>query len=142
MNAMSEEQWRCLLSEATRTGKLTTVRKDGRAHSVPVWFVLDGRDIVFMTGANPLKARNIARDARVTLTCDSEVFPYDVAAVEGTARIEQLSTQALLPISTRFARCYVPADRAEAFGRRNAVDGEELARLTPTRVFSAQGVSD
>ena len=142
MNAMSEDQWRRFLSEGTRTGKLATVRKDGRAHCVPVWFVLDGTDIVFMTGASTLKARNIARDARVTLTCDSEIFPYDFAAVEGTARIEQLPPQQLLPISTRIARRYVPAERAEEFGRRNAVDGEVLVRITPTRVISALGVSD
>ena len=142
MNTMSDEQWRRFLSEGTRTGKLATVRKDGRAHCVPVWFVLDGAEIVFMTGAETLKARNIARDPRVTMTCDSEVFPYDFAAVEGTARIEHLSPQALLPISTRIARRYVPAERADEFGRRNAVDGEVVVRITPTRVFSALGVSD
>ena len=142
MRAMSDEQWQRFLSEGSRTGKLATVRKDGRPHCVPVWFVLEDGEIVFMTGADSLKARNMARDPRVPLTCDCETFPYDFAAVEGVARIETLSPQALLPISIRIARRYVPADRVEQFARRNAVDGEVLVRVTPTRVFSALGVSD
>ncbi len=50
MPAMSESQWRGFLAEGTRTGKLATVRKDGRPHVMPVWFVLSDHEIVFMTG--------------------------------------------------------------------------------------------
>ena len=36
---MSEEEWRAFLAvEPPRTGKLATVRKDGRAHVAPIWF--------------------------------------------------------------------------------------------------------
>ena len=34
------------------------------------------------------------------------------------------------------------ADRAEEFGRRNAVAGELLVRVTPTQVIAEAGVSD
>ena len=32
-----------------RTGKLATVRQDGRPHVAPVWFDLDGDTVVFTT---------------------------------------------------------------------------------------------
>jgi hypothetical protein len=34
------------------------------------------------------------------------------------------------------------ADRAEEFGRRNAVQGELLVRITPTRVLAADDITD
>jgi hypothetical protein len=42
----------------------------------------------------------------------------------------------MLPISMQLARRYVPADQAEQFGRRNAVPGELLVRMTPTKIVA------
>jgi hypothetical protein len=39
-------------------GKLATTRADGRPHVVPIWFVLDGDDLVFNTGADTVKDQN------------------------------------------------------------------------------------
>ena len=64
MPAMSESQWRGFLGEGTRTGKLATVRRDGRPHVVPVWFVLDGQELVFATPSDSIKARTLRRDPR------------------------------------------------------------------------------
>ncbi len=55
---MTETEWREFLAAGTRTGKLATTRLDGRPHVVPVWFVLDGDDLVFNTGLTR------SRDAR------------------------------------------------------------------------------
>ncbi len=52
---MNEDRWRPFLQHGTRTGKVATVRRDGRAHIAPVWFVLDADDIVFTTGSNTVK---------------------------------------------------------------------------------------
>jgi nitroimidazol reductase NimA-like FMN-containing flavoprotein (pyridoxamine 5'-phosphate oxidase superfamily) len=51
MQPMSDERRRAFLLEGTRTGHLATTRADGSAHVAPVWFTLDGDDLVFMTGA-------------------------------------------------------------------------------------------
>ena len=50
------------LSAGTRTGKLATVQEDGSPHVAPVWFILDGDDLVFMAGAKTMKGRAILRD--------------------------------------------------------------------------------
>jgi predicted alpha/beta superfamily hydrolase len=35
-----------------------------------VWYIVDGTAIVFNTGAETIKGRNLANDARVTLVVD------------------------------------------------------------------------
>jgi nitroimidazol reductase NimA-like FMN-containing flavoprotein (pyridoxamine 5'-phosphate oxidase superfamily) len=63
-------------SERTRTGKIATVRQDGSPNVVPIWFVLDGDDLVFTTGDDSAKADAIERDPRMTITVDLEEPPY------------------------------------------------------------------
>jgi nitroimidazol reductase NimA-like FMN-containing flavoprotein (pyridoxamine 5'-phosphate oxidase superfamily) len=56
MRAMSAEEARAFLLERPRTAKLATVRADGRPHVAPVWFELDGDDLVFTTWHTTVKA--------------------------------------------------------------------------------------
>ena len=48
---MGDEERRRFMMEGTRTGKLATVRPDASPHVAPIWFVLDGDDVVLMTGS-------------------------------------------------------------------------------------------
>ena len=114
----------------TRTGKLAVARKDGAPHVVPIWFVLDGDDFIFTTNTTTVKGKSLQRDGRAALCVDDERPPFAFVAVEGT--------RARAPTSKRCARGrrkigarYMGEDRAEEFGRRNAVEGELLVRLTP-----------
>lgn len=141
MQPMSPEEWRAFLLAGSRTGKLATVRPDGRPHVAPIWFTLDGEELVFMTMADTVKGRNLRADPRVALSVDDESFPFGFVLIEGVARIEALSREALLPIATRIAERYVGRDRASAFGERNAVEGELLVRVPLTRVVAKKGVA-
>ncbi|HEV8055680.1 MAG TPA: pyridoxamine 5'-phosphate oxidase family protein, partial [Nocardioidaceae bacterium] len=67
MHEMSDDERRAFLLEGTRTGKLATIRRDGRPHVVPIWFLLDGDEVLLTTGADTVKGRNILRDPRVCL---------------------------------------------------------------------------
>lgn len=138
---MNRDEWRAFLSEGTRTGKLATVRRDGRAHVVPIWYVLDGDDLVFTTGTGTVKVRAMRRDPRVCLCVDDERPPYAYVMVEGTAALSE-DLDDLLRFATAIGGRYMGADRAEQFGRRNAVPGEALVRVTPTRVTAIAGIAD
>lgn len=138
---MTRDEWRAFLQLGTRTGKLATVRKDGWPHVVPVWFVLDGEDIVFTTGARTVKGRALRRDPRACLCVDDENPPYAFVMVEGRATLSD-DLEDMLVFATAIGGRYVGADNAEAFGRRNAVPGELLVRLTPTRVVAEDRVAD
>lgn len=131
---------RAFLLEATRTGKLATVRSDGRAHVVPIWFLLDGDTIVFTTGEGTLKAKNMRRDPRVCLCVDDEHPMYSYATIEGTITFSE-NMQELAIWATRIAARYMGEQLAEQYGKRNAVPGELLVRITPTKILFQKDVA-
>lgn len=139
---MTDAETREFLSGGTRTGKLAVVRRDGAAHVVPVWFVVDGDgSLVFNTGADTVKGRAIRRDPRVSICVDDESPPYAYVRVDGVAEISD-DLDAMLAWATAIGRRYMGEGLAEAFGRRNAVAGELLLRVTPTRVVARAGIAD
>lgn len=138
---MTDDERRAFLLHGTRTGKLATVRADGRPHVAPIWFVLDGDTIVFNTGADTVKGKALARDPRVTICVDDEDPPFAFVIVEGVAELSD-DVEEMLPWSTAIGGRYMGSVRAEAFGRRNAVEGELLVRVVPTRVVARRGIAD
>ncbi len=131
---------RHFLGAGTRTGILAYTASDGRPLAVPVWFVPDGDDLVFTTGTTSAKAAAMRRDPRVTICVDLDRPPYAFVQVQGTVTLSQ-DVAAMLPHATAIGGRYMGADRAEEFGRRNAVEGELLVRLTPSRVISSMDVT-
>jgi PPOX class probable F420-dependent enzyme len=132
---MSDEHTRAFLAAGTRTGKLATTRADGRPHVAPVWFVLDGDDIVFMTNRETVKGRSLRADPRAALVVDLEEPPYAFVLVEGTVSIST-DLDEMLGHSIAIARRYMGDGLAEDYGRRNAVDGELLVRLRMDHVVA------
>ena len=83
MPTMSDERYREFLTADTRTAKLATTRRDGRPHVVPVWFVLDGDDLVTVTAKDSVKGRALLRDGRVAVCVDDDRRPYAFVMIEG-----------------------------------------------------------
>ncbi|HVU66773.1 MAG TPA: PPOX class F420-dependent oxidoreductase [Ktedonobacteraceae bacterium] len=140
MAKMSTEECLSFLDEQARTGKLATVRADGSPHVVPIWYVLDGSTIIFTTGENVVKARNMRRDARVSLCVDDERPPFSFVRVDGTVSFSEDLAE-MLTWATRIAGRYMGADQAAAYGKRNAVRGELLVRLTPTHIHGEKDIA-
>jgi PPOX class probable F420-dependent enzyme len=138
---MSDQERRDFLSAGTRTAKLAVVRKNGAPHVVPIWFVLDGDDLIFTTGQDTVKGKAIRRDPRVALCVDDDDPPFSFVTIEGAASISR-DLDELLRWAIRLGGRYMGADRAEQFGRRNAVPGEMLIRVTPTTTIARAAISD
>ncbi|MET9446722.1 PPOX class F420-dependent oxidoreductase [Streptomyces cinerochromogenes] len=137
---MTDEEWRAFVSDGTRTGKLCTVRTDGSPHVAPIWFLLDGDDLVFTTGKETVKGRNLARDGRVALCVDDDRPPFHFTVLNGRARLsEDLADLRLW--ATRIAARYMGEDRAEEYGARNGVAGELLVRVTVDHVLAMRDVA-
>jgi PPOX class probable F420-dependent enzyme len=64
---------------------LTTVRSDGRPHSVPVWFLWDGATVLIWSKPNTQKIRNLRQNHYVTLALDDT--KKGVVILEGTAEL-------------------------------------------------------
>jgi PPOX class probable F420-dependent enzyme len=124
-----------VLATPARTAKLAVVRVDGAPHVAPVWVDLDGDQIIFMTSADTIKGKAILRDPRVSLCWDDERPPFSFLTVAGHAQTS-VDPDELLRWSIRIGGRYMGADRAEEFGRRNAVPPEMLIRVTPTKIVA------
>ncbi|HSO94851.1 MAG TPA: PPOX class F420-dependent oxidoreductase, partial [Acidimicrobiia bacterium] len=84
---MAPDEVRAFLSEGTRTAKLATVTAGGAPHVVPVWFVLDGDDVIFTTHESSQKATSLRRDPRVACCVDDDRPPFSYVMVSGTATL-------------------------------------------------------
>lgn len=142
MKTMTSAEWREFLLLGTRTAKLATVRKDGRPHVAPVWFVLDGNELVFTTGKQTIKGKNLLRDPHVMVSVDDERPPFAFVLVENTAEVKEVRPQELLPWATRIASRYVPPGHADAYGKRNAVEGELLIRVPLGKVVARKDIAE
>ena len=135
MRTMTPEETRAFLLEGGRNAALATTRGDGRPHVAPVWFTLDGDDVLFTTGPASVKGVNLRRDGRVALTVDDPVLPLSYVLIEGMATLSD-DPGAVRHWATVIAARYMGADRAEAVGVRNSPPGELLVRVTPTKVVA------
>jgi PPOX class probable F420-dependent enzyme len=141
---MSDDQVREFIvgGEPPHTGKLATVRADGRPHVAPVWYVVDDDgSIVFTTGEETVKGRNLRRTGYAAMSIDDERPPFSFVMLEGPVGLSD-DMEALRHWATLIGGRYMGEDVAEAFGARNAVPGELLARLTPAKVTSARDLAD
>ena len=140
MPEMTKEEYKEFLIQGTKTGKLATVREDGRPHVVPIWYTLDGDNIVFTTGDTSVKAKNMARDPRVSISVDDQTPPYSFVTIEGTASFSK-DPQQLLHWATCIGGRYMGEDQAETFGRRNASEGEILVTIESTKIIAYKDVT-
>src|SRR4051794_13772479 len=128
------------LAAGARTGKLGLGGGRGPI-VVPIWFVLDGEDLVFSTFTASAKARRLRVDPRAALCVDDESFPFTFVQVRGRVDIATPAPEELLPWATRIAARYVPAGRADEFGARNAVIDELLCRLHIEQVIGEADIA-
>lgn len=125
-----------------RPAVLATVRADGRIHVAPVWYAVDADGtVVFNTGADTVKGRNLARSGRASMCVQDERAPYAFVSLEGPVSLSDD-----LPEVRRWAAViggrYMGPERAEEFGTRNGVPGELLVRLHPERTYAAAELAD
>lgn len=135
MASITDERVRAFLCHGTRTGKLGYTGTDSRPLVAPVWFVLEGNEVVFNTGRDTAKGAALSRDPRATLCVDLEEPPFAFVQVQGMSTLSE-DPDELLRTATAIASRYMGPDRAEEFGRRNGVPGELVVRLSPVKIIA------
>jgi len=115
---MSEPEWRAFVTHGTRTAALATVRRDGRPHVAPIWFVLDDDgSVVFTTAADSVKGKTLRRDPWVSLCVDDQTPPFAFVMIEGTTTIS--------------------ADLDEMLGWATRIGARYMGPIAPTRSVAA-----
>ena len=140
MKPMTPEETTAFLLAGTRTGKLAWVSRTGAPHVAPIWFTLDGDDVIFNTHEDSGKAKALAREGRASLVVDLEEPPYAFVKIDATVSFED-DLDRVKAVATEIGGRYMGADRAEEFGARNGVPGELVVRLTPTKVTALDDLS-
>jgi PPOX class probable F420-dependent enzyme len=140
---MSEEEVRAFItSSPPHTGKLATVRADGRPHVAPVWYAVDDDgSVLFNTGEGTVKGKNLRRTGYAAMSIDDERPPFSFVVLEGPVELSG-DLDEVRRWATVLGGRYMGEETAEAFGERNAVPGELVARLTPAKVTSAKDLAD
>lgn len=70
---------------------LATISPSGRPQATPVWFLLDGDEILMNTSQGRVKLRNVQADPRVAVTIYDKDNPYLYVQVRGRITIDPKS---------------------------------------------------
>jgi hypothetical protein len=138
---MTPEARRAFLATGTRTAILATTRSDGRPHAVPVCFVLDDDDVLFLTNGATAKGRDLQRDPRVTLLVDDERPPFAFVMIEGTAEASR-NADDIDRVAPRIAERYDGPDGVDDFVRFAHEALGTLVRVKPTKIVALDRVGE
>jgi PPOX class probable F420-dependent enzyme len=113
MTTMLDPDVRRVLN-GTSIAHLASVLPDGAPHSVPVWVGTKGDHIVFLTGPESRKARNLRRDPRVALSVSPADNPFQPVIIRGRV-VQWLEGDAAWDVIDGIAEKYIgePYSRGE-----------------------------
>lgn len=138
---MNQNEIKEFLMRGTYTAKLGTINKDGSPHITPIWFILDENDhIIFTTYFKSLKAKNLVRNPKVSICVDDQVPPFSFVIVNGIAKI-MTNSRDLLIWTTKIAERYIGKELSLDYGKRNAVEGELIIKVIPTKINGQKDIS-
>ena len=140
MKKLSRAECLSFMMARPRTGKIATVKPDGRPHVAPIWFALDGDELLFTTWHTTAIAVNLRHNPQISLCVDDEAPPFGFVKYDGAARFSD-DPEALRHWATVIAARYMGEEQAEAFGNRNAVPGELLIRVTPASIHGQTNIA-
>ena len=137
---MTKEEIYAFIHDHVLTAHLATVRKDGTPHVAPIWIAVDGEDIVWNTGDDTVKGKNLLRTGYAALSMDDSVPPFNSVRLEGPVTCSTDMDEVKHWAAVIGGR-YMGADQAEVFGERNGQPGEMLCRMTPTKLSGLNDVA-
>jgi PPOX class probable F420-dependent enzyme len=140
---MADDDVRAFLTALpARPAILGTTRADGRPHVAPIWYAVDDDGtILFNTGADTVKGRNLRRSGWATMSVDDDAAPFSFVTVEGPVSVSD-DLDDVRQWAAIIGGRYMGAERSAEYGDRNGVPGELLVRLHPEKVVSAFAVAD
>ena len=127
------------LLEAPSPAVLTTYRKDGSAHTVPVWYRWTDEAFEVVIAKGDVKLRHLAGDPRCVLVVFEAVRPFRGVGVRGVAElVEGDVASARVAIAGR----YLGVEDGERFAADRRSRPGVLLRLVPDspRVWDLSGI--
>ena len=110
--------------------RLAYVWADGSPRVIPIWFHWNGKEIVMGSPAKAPKLKALAKNPRVSLTIDDNVFPHKVLLVRGTARLEPVD--GVVPEYALAAERYFGPEQGKAWAAQMGKMVQSMVRITIT----------
>ena len=93
--------------------RLAYIWTDGTPRVIPIWFHWNGRELVMATPPKAPKLKALAKNPKVSLTIDDNIFPHKVLLVRGTARLQ--TVEGMVPEYIAAAERYFGREQGEAW---------------------------
>jgi len=110
--------------------RLAYVWMDGSPRVIPIWFHWNGSDFVMGTPPKAPKLKALAKNPRVSLTIDDNVFPHKVLLVRGAARLEPVN--GVVPEYALAAERYFGPEQGRAWAAQMGQMVSSMVRITIT----------
>jgi hypothetical protein len=110
--------------------RLAYVWTDGSPRVIPIWFHWNGKEIVMGTPPKAPKLKALAKNPRVSLTIDDNVFPHKVLLIRGTARLEPVN--GVVPEYALAADRYFGPEQGKAWVAQMGTMISSMVRVTIT----------
>lgn len=127
---MFSDEVRAFLS-APRIARLATVGADGYPHIIPLWFGLDGDDILFMSDRETAKVRNALAHPYGAVSIGGDPGDGEGYLIRGELSVYDDVGHA---VAHQFLYHYETAARAAEIAAEWANDDIVVIRLKPTKV--------
>jgi len=110
--------------------RLAYIATDGTPRVIPIWFHWNGHDIVMGTPPKAPKLKALAKNPKVSLTIDDNVFPHKVLLIRGTARLEPVN--GVVPEYALAAARYFGPEQGKAWVAQMGQMISSMVRVTIT----------
>ena len=132
---MTPEERREFL-EQHRLAIVGAVRAEGRPQLSPVYYVMDGDDLLVSTTATRAKAKAVRRDGRVTMCVIGEQPPFPYLTVYGRGRIEDDgAVEVMMAVGGKMTGSPLPESARPALQERARSEQRVVLRVTPESYF-------
>lgn len=112
-------------------------RKAGPPHMSPVYYVMDGADVIISTTASRFKARAARKNPDISLCVLGEEFPFPYLLAYGKASIEEHgAAEAMRKIGEKMTGNPIPDSAMPAIEKRANDEGRVVLRVKPREFFS------
>ena len=107
-------------------------RKAGPPHMSPVYYVMDGDDILLSTTRSRFKAKAIEREPQVSVCVLAEEFPFPYLLIYGKGSVEDAgAAELMMRIGERMTGNPVPEAARPAVEKRAQDEGRVVVRVRP-----------
>ena len=118
------------LLQSTIPARLAYVWTDGTPRVIPMWFHWDGEHLIFASPPKAPKLKALAKNPKVSITIDDNVFPHKVLLIRGTAKLQTVN--GIVPEYAKAAERYFGREQGQAWVGQLRGMIRSMVRITVT----------